>query len=241
MFASTSLKKCTINAEQIIGDYACAFMFYACDDFTELPTFPKLRYVEGRYGFYTAFSRLPFSRIDLNEMFPSLTPEGVANSSNLFTSCLSSNPTIEEFIALNITKEPEFIYAYTLQTCSNLKKITLYAVELSQGSYNGMCYGSYKPTILEEAPILRAKYIPSLAYTSMFHGCQKLNKVISFAESWAGGSGNDRGAYNWLYDVAPEGTLYVPANMIDKYPRGNNGNMNLPTGWNIQSIDTTTI
>ena len=238
MFGSTPLKKFTNNAEQIIGDYACAYMFSGCSGFTETPTFTNLQYVEGKYGFYSAFSRLPFSRIDLNEMFPSLTTEGVANSVSLFESILTSNPTIEEFVALNITKEPERIYSYTLQNCSNLKKITLYATELSNGSYYGMCYSAYNPSSLVEAPILRAKYVPSLAYTSMFYGCENLNKVISFAESWAGGSGNDRGAYNWLYDVAPEGTLYVPAGMIDKYPRGNNGNMHLPTGWNIQSIDT---
>lgn len=236
LFASTPLKKCTIYAEEIIGNAACAYIFSACSGFTETPTFPNLRYVEGKSAFLSAFTRLPFAKIDLNEMFPSLTTEGVANSVSLFESCLASNPYVEEFVALNIAKEPERIYSYTFNACSNLKKITLFAEELSYGAYYGMCYCPYNPSSLVEAPILRAKYIPSLAYTSMFYGQKQLNKVISYAESWEDGNGNDRAAYNWLYSVASGGTLYVPANMIDKYPRGNNGNMHVPTGWNIEEI-----
>lgn len=231
LFSQTPIKKCSIYAEEIIGDEACAYIFSGCSGFTETPTFPNLRYVEGRSAFLSAFTRLPFSRIDLNEMFPSLTTEGVANSVSLFESILTSNPTIEEFVALNITKEPERIYFYTLHNCSNLKKITLYATELSNLSYYGMCY---KCKGLEIAPILRAKYVPADAYSYMLQGCSVLNEVYSYAESWI--DGNDRGGYNWLNQVAEVGTLYVPANMIDKYPRGNYGNMQVPEGWTIEEI-----
>ena len=233
LFASTPIKRCTIYAEEIIGEAACAYMFSGCSDFEEVPKFPNLRYIEGTSAFLSAFTRLPFAKIDLNEMFPSLTAEGVANTKSLFASCFSSNSTIEEFVALNITKEPEKIYSYTFQSCNNLKSITLYATELSNGSYYGMCYNCKG---LEKAPILRAKYVPSIAYTHMFEGCSVLNEVISFAESWAGGSGNDRGGYNWLNSVAAQGTLYVPAGMVDKYPRGSYGNMYVPEGWNIEEI-----
>lgn len=231
MFGSTPLKKFTNNAEEIIGDYSCAYMFSGCSGFTETPTFPKLRYVEGKYGFYTAFSRLPFSRIDLNDMFPSLTTAGVANSVSLFESILSSNPYIEEFVALNITKEPERIYSYTFNACNKLKSITLYATEVSNLSYYGMCYNCKG---LEKAPILRAKYVPADAYTYIFQGCSKLNEVYSYAENWIDGS--DRGGYNWLNNVAAQGTLYVPAGMVDKYPRGNYGNMQVPEGWTIEEM-----
>lgn len=233
LFASTPIKKCTIYAEEIIGESGCAYIFSGCSDFTETPKFPNLRYIEGTSAFLSAFTRLPFAKIDLNEMFPSLTTEGVANTNSLFASCFTSNPTIEEFVALNITKEPEKIYSYTFQSCNNLKSITLYATELSRGSYYGMCYNCKG---LEKAPILRAKYVPSLSYTHMFEGCSILNEVISFAESWAGGSGNDRGGYNWLNQVAAQGTLYVPEGMVDKYPRGSYGNMYVPEGWNIEEI-----
>lgn len=233
LFASTPIKRCTIYAEEIIGEAACAYMFSGCSNFEEVPKFPNLRYIEGTSAFLSAFTRLPFAKIDLNEMFPSLTTEGVANTKSLFASCFSSNSTIEEFVALNITKEPEKIYSYTFQSCNNLKSITLYATELSNGSYYGMFYNCKG---LEKAPILRAKYVPSLAYTHMFEGCSILNEVISFAESWAGGSGNDRGGYNWLNNVAAQGTLYVPAGMVDKYQRGSYGNMYVPEGWNIEEI-----
>lgn len=231
LFASTPIKKCTIYAEEIIGEAACAYMFSGCSGFEEVPKFPNLRYIEGTSAFLSAFTRLPFTKIDLNEMFPSLTTEGVANTKQLFASCFTSNPTIEEFVALNITKEPERIYSYTFQSCNNLKSITLYATEVSNLSYYGMCYNCKG---LEKAPILRAKYVPADAYTYIFRDCSKLNEVYSYAENWIDGS--DRGGYNWLNNVASEGTLYVPAGMVDKYPRGNYGNMQVPEGWTIEEI-----
>lgn len=231
LFASTPIKKCTIYAEEIIGEAGCAYIFSGCSGFTETPKFPNLRYVEGTSAFLSAFTRLPFAKIDLNEMFPSLTTEGVANTNQLFASCFTSNPTIEEFVALNITKEPERIYSYTFQSCNKLKSITLYATELSDGSYYGMCYNCKG---LEKAPILRAKYVPTIAYSYIFRDCSKLNEVYSYAENWIDGS--DRGGYNWLNNVAAQGTLYVPAGMADKYPRGNYGNMQVPEGWTIEEI-----
>lgn len=231
LFASTPIKKCTIYAEEIIGDAACAYMFSGCSGFEEVPKFPNLRYIEGTSAFLSAFTRLPFTKIDLNEMFPSLTTEGVANSVSLFESILSSNPTIEEFVALNITKEPERIYSYTFNACNKLKSITLYATEVSNLSYYGMCYNCKG---LEKAPILRAKYVPADAYTYIFRDCSKLNEVYSYAENWIDGS--DRGGYNWLNNVSSQGKLYVPEGMIDKYPRGNYGNMQVPEGWTIEEI-----
>ena len=135
-------------------------------------------------------------------------------------------------------------FAYLFQNCSVLTKApTLPATTLADSCYMGMFAGC---TSLAEAPTLPATTLADSCYESMFAGCTSLTKApalpattladFCYAGMFAGCTSlsevtmlatdisAERALEDWLYGVAPAGTIFTAADTI--LPEES-----IPAGW----------
>lgn len=116
-------------------------------------------------------------------------------------------------------------FCYLFFNCAALKTApNLPSTTLSQYCYMYMfeqCYG------LTDAPLLPASALPICSLLSMFSHCTQLKSVTILATDISA----TNCLYNWLYNVAPTGDIYCPAELT--IPTGANG---IPSGWTRHDI-----
>ena len=106
--------------------------------------------------------------------------------------------------------------------CSSLVELPeLPATEMSEGCYRSMFVYC---TSAERAPRLPATSLAKECYEWMYYGCTNLNYVEVAFDQWP--PATDSVTFEWLGEVAEEGTFVCPASLPDV-----RGISNIPSGW----------
>lgn len=139
--------------------------------------------------------------------------------SNMFRSCKSL--TIPPNLPATILASD--CYMAMFYGCNSLLIAPeLPATTLADGCYDSMFGGCYS---LTTAPELKAARIANDAYRYMFSSCSRLNYIKCLATDVS----DYECTYNWVKNVAPDGTFVKATNMSD-WTTGSNG---IPSGWTI--------
>lgn len=106
--------------------------------------------------------------------------------------------------------------------CSSLVELPeLPATEMSEGCYRSMFVYC---TSAERAPRLPATTLAKECYEWMYYGCTNLNYIEVAFDQWP--SSTDSVTFEWLGEVAEEGTFVCPASLADERSISN-----IPSGW----------
>ena len=115
-------------------------------------------------------------------------------------------------------------YVYTQLFKGNTGLTSAADVVLPTYSWNGYFISMFNGcTSLISAPVIPGASLRGDEYNAMFYGCTNLN-AITYLNSQANSTFN----FNWLYGVAPSGTVYKQGGL--KYEVGPSG---VPEGWTV--------
>ncbi len=163
---------------------------------------------------------------------PTIKIYNVAESccESMFEGCvlLENTPTLSaSTLAANC-------YANMFKGCEVLETApVLNSTSLAESCYFGMFSGC---VALTTAPALPATTLAKECYANMFDGCTLLNKIDVKFTSWPADESEEdadyHATYNWLNDVAEEGTFISPTNLICEH-----GASRVPDGWLANPIE----
>lgn len=189
-------------------------MFADCTSLTSAPELPATTLSENCY--YSMFKDCTSLTIT-----PNLLAQRLADycCMYMFDGCTSLTTAHE----LPSTELANSCYECMFQNCTSLTNIPsiLPATTLTEGCYLSMFADC---TSLTSAPELKGTELVNGCYSLMFFGCTLLNSVIIHIEgSWT----SIDSSLNWLYNVAPSGTIHnlggatgIPTDDISGCPSG---------------------
>ena len=210
-----------INAENLIlpattlANSCYGYMFSGCTSLTTAPELPATTLANNCYqNMFWNCSSLTTA--------PALPATTLATScyESMFENC-SSLTTAPE---LPVTSLRERCYALMFKGCSSLATApaTLPATTLAIRCYVNMFQNC---TSLTTAPVLKSTSVGTWSCSSMFYGCESLNKVTTYSSV-----ASTTTLSNWLYGVAPTGDFYNLGNA--SYTEGASG---IPSGWTVHT------
>ena len=189
-------------------------MFQYCSRLESAPALPATTLASGCYavmfGYCTGLTTAP--------ALPATTLAYDCYSS-MFTGCtsLTSAPVLPATTLANSC------YISMFSGCTGLTSApVLPATTLAESCYQSMFGGC---TGLTTAPELLATTLAYGCYNYMFYGCSNLSSVTCWATSR-----EDYSTYEWLYNVAENGTFYAPKNNVFGSNRDAN---NIPENWTL--------
>ncbi|MCQ2113622.1 MAG: leucine-rich repeat domain-containing protein [Bacteroidaceae bacterium] len=199
----------------------CANMFEGCSLLNSTPTLSALTLYVGCYS----------------EMFKdcvALETAPTLNSTNLAENCyfgMFRGCTSLATASLNATSTTQLYkgcYAEMFDGCEALETApTLNSTKLAENCYAAMFRGC---VALTTVPALPATTLVKECYANMFDGCTLLNNINVSFTSWPADESEEdadyHATYNWLNDVAEEGTFISPTNLICEH-----GVSRVPEGW----------
>ena len=189
---------------------ACFYcLFKDCTSLTSAPDLPAETLSERCY------SRMFMNCISLTSA-PDLPATTLAEAcySYMFTDCTS----LAEAPALPATTLAEHCYDGMFADCTSLAEVpALPATILAEACYSYMFYDCRS---LVRVPDLPAETLVKRCYLGMFYGCTKLTGVTMLATDISA----ERALEDWLYGVAPAGTIFTAADTI--LPEES-----IPAGW----------
>lgn len=128
---------------------------------------------------------------------------------------------------LPATTLAERCYCGMFANCNSLAKATeLPATELKRRCYWGMFIAC---TSMTRAPHLPATTLANQCYEWIFSGCTNLDYIEVAFDQWT----TDSATFEWVDNVAAEGTFVCPDNLEDI-----RGVSNIPEGWTKTSANT---
>ena len=134
--------------------------------------------------------------------------------SRMFMNCISLTSAPD----LPATTLAEACYSYMFTDCTSLAEApALPATTLAEACYSYMFYDCRS---LVRVPDLPAETLVKRCYLGMFYGCTKLTGVTMLATDISA----ERALEDWLYGVAPAGTIFTAADTI--LPEES-----IPAGW----------
>ena len=200
-----------------LADGCYMYMFCRCTDLTAAPALPATQLAEGcYYGMFVGCTALTAA--------PALPATQLTDGcyQNMFVGCtaLTAAP------ALPATQLAEGCYWRMFDGCSALTAApALPATQLADYCYWGMFGGC---SALTAAPALPATQLANQCYQHMFFNCINLCSVTCLATDFMYATDC---TFDWLYDVAENGTFYQAAGASwDSGPSG------IPFGWDVVTV-----
>ena len=142
-------------------------------------------------------------------------------NSEVKVACTGDIRTLVDYESYSTADTSRAFFPYLFSGCTSLTSApSLPAETLARWCYFGMFSGC---TSLTSAPALPATTLDMSCYANMFDGCTSLTSVTMLAT----GINADRALENWLYEVAPAGTIFTAADttLPQEY---------IPSGWIVQ-------
>ena len=149
-------------------------------------------------------------------------------STNCYTAMFYGCTSLVTAPALPATSLADYCYMSMFNSCTSLVN----APELPSRYLFRSCYASMFSgcTSLIESPVLPATSLLNHCYGSMFSGCTNLNKVTTYAETGTdAGSATGGNTYNWLDNVAQNGTFYN----LGRATYEQDSTSGIPEGWTV--------
>ena len=193
-------------------------MFYRCTSLSAAPELPATDLAEKCYHsmFEDCTSLTAAPELPATTLAP-------ACYSYMFEHCASLTAA-PELPAMDLAEK---CYSYMFKECTSLTS----APELPATTLATECY-SYMfqdCTSLTTAPVLPATTVATNSYDSMFYGCSNLNYVKAMFLTYPT-------VYNWLYNVAAEGTFVMNA-AATWDPDSHRGINGIPERWTIETAN----
>lgn len=224
---------------QVLASDCYTQMFRDCTNLAYAPELPAVTLADECYNcmFYGCSSLL-----SAPELPAQVLAEGCY--SHMFNGCVS----LTEAPSLPATTLQVACYRYMFAGTSLMFGPNLTATKLANDCYRGMFYNCsylvsapelpattlyencYRQmfalcTSLQKAPELPAKSTVDYCYYEMFKGCSNLSYITMLATNY-----NYIGFYNWVKEVASNGTFVKDINM-NSLPQGDYG---IPLGWTVE-------
>ncbi len=238
---------------ETIGDYACSEMFRNC---TTIQTTPKIQIENlGSGGLAGTFENC-VSLINTDDI--ELTTVADYGCYNMFKNCVGLRD-ISKFNLNSLIDGNNKSFMSTFKNCVSLYKI-MESIELEtvcSGCFCGTFAGCFT---IEETPIMKynsvacgaccgmfedctnLKSVPLLdvvelngedCFDLMFKNCENLNYIKTTLPDWGGDNfGNQKYTYDWVNNVAEEGTFVKPEFL--PIVKGVN---NIPTNWLVENME----
>lgn len=238
-YKCTSLEKAPDLPNVKMRKYCCDCMFYGCTSLTTAPALPSTELGTGCYVgmFYGCTSlekapELPATNVAIGcyeFMFDScvnLTAAPLLPATTLADNCyygmFNQCRSLVTAPELPATTMANYCYTGMFIGCSSLTTAPeLPATEMAYGCYWGMF--TYCAS-LTRAPRLPATTLAGKCYDWMFNGCTNLDYIEVAFEQWS--ESTDSATFEWVGNVADEGTFVCPDNLADV-----RGISNIPEGW----------
>lgn len=214
MFAyCTSLTSAPALPSTTMGTSCYAYMFIGCTGLTSAPALPATTLDEGSYLYM-------FRDCTSLTSAPALPATVLADKcyAGMFDSCVNLTAAPE----LPATTLADYCYYGMFEGCNSLTTAPeLPATEMKYGCYWGMFVNCSSMT---KAPRLPATTLAGKCYDWMFNGCTNLDYIEVAFDQWS--ESTDSVTFEWVDNVAAEGTFVCPDNLTDI--RSIN---NIPEGW----------
>ena len=236
----TSLKTAPdLSSITSLSSDGCYYMFADCASLEEPPLMPNVSVVnsetyQSMFRGCTSLKTAP----DLS-MVEKVNTNGMAS---MFADCTSlvNAPELPATSGSHYAYAAMFIRCTALETTPSVLPIKQFKASnggAATSIYENMFAGCVKIT---ESPIIEAEslYINNgrtpveACFKGMFSGCTNLSKITVKFKSDVDTEKNQ--LTEWVRDVAPTGTFYMPADSEWTPPRNING---VPLGWNIETFE----
>lgn len=245
----TPTKIIAINA----NDYSCQEMFRNC---TKIQTTPKIQIENVCSGGLVGTFDNCVSLVSVDDIeFTTVADYGC---STMFRNCVNLRD-ISKFNLSSLIEGNQNSFRHTFENCTSLS-ILMESIEL-ETVYTGCFCGTFAGCFsIEETPIMKytsvasgscagmfenctnLKTVPLLdvselngdaCFNSMFRNCENLNYIKTTLSDWGGdNSGNQKYTYDWVNNVANEGT-FVKADFLPTIK----GVSNIPTNWVVEEME----
>lgn len=197
--------------------YCYHSMFNDCTSLQEPPELPATELYDGCYQnmFYNCTSLQEAPELPATTLAPYCYDL-------MFINCAS----LVKAPVLHATELASHCYAEMFQACTSLQEAPeLPATTLAERCYSNMFRNCAS---LVKAPVLPATELANYCYDYMFSGCKSLNEITTM--QLAAPNSITRTQYQWVYNVAPTGTIYLNPD-ITWNPEDYRGIDGIPEGW----------
>lgn len=199
-----------------LADHCYAGMFYDCRNLNVAPALPATTLADDCYN--CMFKDC--SRLTVAPALPATTLATICYSS-MFQGC--SSLTVAPTLSATTLAEGCCLEMFKACTSLTTAPATLPATTLAYSCYKGMFSGC---SSLTNAPVLPAPTLTEACYCQMFFQCWSLSAVTCLATNISG----NMTTYQWLYDVAANGTFTKTSGMTS-WQTVVDG---IPSGWTVK-------
>lgn len=207
------------------ADSVCREMFYGCTSLSAVTQIPATVYASK--AFQNAFQDC--TSLASADLAPTAVDDGACEG--MFQGCTSLRQLASK--ALPATTLGSHCYRYMFAGCTSLTTAPeLPAEKLPTYAYQSMFNGC---TSLTSSPELPAWQFETDSMRDMFAGCSRLSEVtVSYGTTSFDPNGDGSYAhFQWLWNVAARGTLYVPSQMMGTVPASSVSGC--PSGWTLSA------